>query len=199
MVEIDTGSGKKELPESKQIIQSQGLASIESPELIKWQLESESLLDDIRNQLLGLVYVQQEQNKELVWIMEEKGKQWCNEKGAIAITSILRPYLYKAFTLSNYDTERINKTMLRISVNITQHLAAFCITYQIIEEDLPMLKGLICDLIESNLWRAYQMKTFEGQQATVKSEEVYRREAPIKKNPFPFSATSIGRRIARGK
>lgn len=183
-----------DIPTKKSLVQSRGMLQVESPELIKWQLESEETIEDLKNQLLGLVYAQ---NEEGEWYVVEKGKTWCNEKGAIALTSILRPYLNKAFTLSNYDSERINKTLLSLSITLTQYIAYHYKIFKIDEGDLSMIKSMIMDMIEANLWRAYQMKTFEGQQATVRSIEEFKRGESPKSKPFPLSISGIGKRLSR--
>jgi len=184
----------EEMPEKKTQIATSGIPPIESAGLVKWQLESNDLIQELYNWLLGIQYVQ---DKDGEWVAQQVGKRYCNEKGASAIISIISPYMYKAFILSNFSEDKINSIMQKFCINFVQYLAYYKEEFEIEEGDLPMIKSIIEDTIESNLWRAWKMKTFEGQQATYRSVEEFTQKPAPKKKMFPFSVAGFKNTFGR--
>jgi hypothetical protein len=165
----------------REVVANAGINPVEYAGLIRWQLESSDVISDTYDWLRGMQLVQEKNS----WVKKQLGKVYCNEEGASAIASMLYMYLNKNVTLSNFSEKRINAIMLELADSIVSFLAYFQPKFEIDPGDLTIIKNVVCDMIEANLWRAYQMETFKGQQASHHSVEEYRKEKE-KKPTFPF-------------
>jgi len=166
----------------KEAYVSKGINPVEYAGLIKWQLESEDILERTYYWLQGLELVQNEKGE---WEYQRLSKRYCNKEGASAIISMLSMYLNKTITLSNFSEKRINAIMLELGNSFISFLAYWQPKYEIDPGDLNVIKNTILDMIEANFWRAYDMETFKGQQASHHSVEEYKKEKEKSKLPFP--------------
>ena len=165
---------------------TQAVASEAQAGLVRWQIESESELQETERLLLGYVWLMSKKivdgKEEQEYILERKGKRWCNDIGATGIISIIRPYLSKDFILSNFDETHIMRIMKASSINIIQNLAYWHEVWEINPSDLSIIKDMIINKIEANLRRAEGMKTFEGFTNTYQAREEFGKKEVAKKN-----------------
>ena len=86
--------------------------------LVKYQLETKSELENFKNELLGLEF-DEEQNK---WQPCEYKDKLVNSKGAHAIVGLIRPDVSKIVSLSDFGDDEINNMGLEDLNEFTYYL-----------------------------------------------------------------------------
>ena len=76
--------------------------------LVKFQLETKTELDNFKNELLGLEYNETD-NK---WLPSQYKDRLVNEKGAYAIIGLIRPDVSKIVSLSDFNDQEIDNMSL---------------------------------------------------------------------------------------
>lgn len=141
--------------------------------VIKMHLDPSDLFADVEHKLKGEVKIREADKKGNVKEYWKKvRKPYMNGDGVGAMLTLLGFYLHKSTTLSYYNEEQIKNKMLSFCAMIKIWLIRNRKHWQMDNIDIPAIKNMMENTVESNLNRAL----FGGERKALSKETQIRQE-----------------------
>jgi len=147
-----------------------------NPEIVKYQLETSELIENIRMLLLNEIFVRNEDTGVITRQTSPYGKRLMNEEGAQEVLTIIRPHLDKNIILSNLTDHEIEATLIELRSKTAILLQRKYIDYEIDKEKLPTIMTTMINPIWSTLKRAANETTLNYLGKTQQLHEIRRHD-----------------------
>ena len=148
----------------------------QNPEIVKYQLETSELLENMRMLLLNEVFVQNTETGIVTRQTSKFGKRLMNEDGVQELLTIVRPHLDKNIILSNLTDDEISTTLIELRSKIALLLQRKYKDWEIDKEKLPTVMTTIINPIWSTLKRAANETTLNYLGKTQQLHEIRRHD-----------------------
>lgn len=132
-----------------------------SSDLMKWQLSTFDLIEDLEHDLKGERFDKEKND----WI--STGSKFLNDEGVKAIMSILTARINKNTILSNLNEKEISRIMIDFSRDLIDLFFTNREDYEIKKEHLDLLVRKVVDFVYISLKRAFE----EGERSFLKQTE----------------------------
>ncbi len=179
--------GNEQLPQIRNINQttSQSTAYIESatPDLIKWQLSNEDTIDQLENDIRGIIW--DPMLKKYICVRDPL----MNDRGISAVISLLKPITSKTVILSNLPEQQIFTMSKHFSFRLTKLLAKRHCEFGIDKHMLTPIADMLEDVYFATLMRAKDGGEREFLSKAVERKEIISNDGERKRgigNLFKF-------------
>jgi len=163
----------------------------QNPEIVRYQLETSELIENLRMLLLNEIFVQDKETGIISRQTSKYGTRLMNEDGVQEILTIIRPHLDKNIILSNLTDDEISSTLIELRSKIALLLQNKYKVYEIEKAKLPTVMTTIINPIWSTLKRAANETTLNYLGKTQQLHEIRRHDDSDKEsfmqkfmNPF---------------
>lgn len=155
-----------------------------NPEAVKWQLETNELIENMRMLLLNEVFVQDRETGVVSRQRSKFGKPLMNEDGIQEIIQLVKPHLDKNTILSNLTDREIGLTLKELRTKICLLLQEKYISYNAEKGDLPKIVSIIMNPIWATFKRASNETTLNYLGKTQQLHEIRRHDETAQKETF---------------
>ena len=122
------------------------------PDLIKWQLENEVILEAIEHDLRREKFDPRQKD----WIKPKDSKQMLNEEGIYDVLAIFRSRTHKSFALTNFEKEDVYRIARQIKNEVAIKLYHNHKKYEVDFSDLDTIVNLIDQNAFAVLMKSYR-------------------------------------------
>lgn len=166
---------------------------------LKFQLEPDELIKNLRYILLGFEKVYNEQTGRDDWVKDKHSLPLINEKGMRVIESVLRGYLDKSLPMSDLEPEQIEQFTLGLEYDLRNMVTInFLGTNDWNIKDLSTastIKNIVCTQVYATLRKAH-LRGYQNFLKTIQRvTEVQAYRGNLNQYDEPQQSKSMGSRI----